>query len=589
MKKTLQCHSKGDKRFSALYAKVEINGVIDTIERWYQDCKRDIHGDKVGKGQPVDHIIWKGVKRPSSDLTPLYEWLWRQYFQQNPELLVEAAKYDDFVDIFKGKSINCQADVIKKLVLEYKAQNNIKKEEEKSMTNIQIIRSNKHLYTACIDKEKRDFDQNYVFRLVLNDYITLPDLESVIDNMKMCKILTEEGLNIVLQDTKGNYTTLNDGILYAKRKRKSLVDALVYPISISQMAHYAAIGCKNIDISKIPDGEFDTFNYLSMINTYGINVYYNGKLLENIIDRLSVKNDKILDGYGDIVTISVEHNGPNNVPNFKRQVQPIVLSIREYICDKSLSSFTKKDVYDADIAGEYYSANTERDDLLAEKYTVVEYFTYTPKEKYANLIINLDNMTSKDIDIFLKGWLINKYKGRGKNKKGYTSHTSPVINKMKGIKFIFNGDTSKVYTYTKKHRTDLTPIFDIDMDVQDMIHRVLEYGYYLSDILIDPFAVIYDTLDCLRKIPEQYAKTRRYIRNHLSEDPQRILNLCFDYLSEIPEVDAYSYIDMNVLMELDNEVKDHSTLEYEDVKVIKYGDYNLLETAINKGEVVEKK
>lgn len=134
MKKTLQCHSKGDKRFSALCAKVEINGVKDTIENFYQGCKRDIHGEKVAKGQPVDHIVWKGVERPSSDLTPLYEWLWRQYFTQNPQLLVEASNYDEFVDIFKGRSINCQADVIRKIVLEYKAQNNKeKKEEEKSM------------------------------------------------------------------------------------------------------------------------------------------------------------------------------------------------------------------------------------------------------------------------------------------------------------------------------------------------------------------------------------------------------------------------------------------------------------------------
>lgn len=457
------------------------------------------------------------------------------------------------------------------------------------MTNVQIIKSNGHLYNACIDSSKRDFSKNYVFKLVLDNYTNLPDLESVIENMKMCKILIEEGLNIVLQAKNGQYATLNDGILAAKRKRKSLVDVLVYPKSVSQMAHYASIGCKNIDISKITVGEFDTFNYLSMINTYNINIHHNGKLLENVVDRLSTKNDKILNGYGDVVTISVEHNGKHDVPNFKRQVQPIVLSIRDYICDKELSSFIKKDVFDADITGEYYSANTERDDLLAEKYTTIEYFIYTPKEKYANLVINLENMSNKDIDIFLKGWLIDKYKGYGENKKGYISHTSPVINKLKGIKFIFNGNTSKVYTYTKKHRTDLTPIFDVDMDVQDMIHRVLEYGYYLSDILIDPMAVIYDTLDCLRKIPEQYAKTRKYIRNNLSKDPQRILELCFDYLSEIPEVDVYKYIDMNTLIELDNEVKEYSDIETGDVKVVRYGDYNLLETAINKGEIIEKK
>ena len=35
----LECSSKGDKRFSALYAKVSVNNVLDTIENHYQKSK----------------------------------------------------------------------------------------------------------------------------------------------------------------------------------------------------------------------------------------------------------------------------------------------------------------------------------------------------------------------------------------------------------------------------------------------------------------------------------------------------------------------------------------------------------------------
>ena len=49
----LECSSKGDKRFSALYAKVKVFGVYDSIENHYQNCKRDINNQVVGKGKKV--------------------------------------------------------------------------------------------------------------------------------------------------------------------------------------------------------------------------------------------------------------------------------------------------------------------------------------------------------------------------------------------------------------------------------------------------------------------------------------------------------------------------------------------------------
>lgn len=40
MKKVLECSTKGDTRFSALCAKIEVNGVFDFIEDHYQLSKR---------------------------------------------------------------------------------------------------------------------------------------------------------------------------------------------------------------------------------------------------------------------------------------------------------------------------------------------------------------------------------------------------------------------------------------------------------------------------------------------------------------------------------------------------------------------
>ena len=68
-KKVLECSSRGDRRFSAMYAKVEVFGVMDTIENHYQRGKRDANGSPVKKGRPVDHFILNGHKYPVAMLT----------------------------------------------------------------------------------------------------------------------------------------------------------------------------------------------------------------------------------------------------------------------------------------------------------------------------------------------------------------------------------------------------------------------------------------------------------------------------------------------------------------------------------------
>ena len=122
--KVLECHSRGDKRFSALYAKVLVHGKLDTIENHYQLSKR-VYGEpkptdwKDLKGKPISFFEVNGRMFPKEYLSDFYNFLWIKYFDRNPKLLQFASQYDDFNDIFKSKnSVNCQADVIRDIVKE---------------------------------------------------------------------------------------------------------------------------------------------------------------------------------------------------------------------------------------------------------------------------------------------------------------------------------------------------------------------------------------------------------------------------------------------------------------------------------------
>jgi len=116
-KKVLECSSKGDKRFSAMYAKVNAFGVMDTIENHYQQSKRNATGQPVKKGQPVDHVVLNRRQFSAEMLTQWYRLLWIKYLSQNPDLIEYASQFDEFTDMFRGKNtINCQADVIRDYV-----------------------------------------------------------------------------------------------------------------------------------------------------------------------------------------------------------------------------------------------------------------------------------------------------------------------------------------------------------------------------------------------------------------------------------------------------------------------------------------
>lgn len=113
--KVLECSSRGDRRFSALFAKISIKGKEKSIEEIYQDSKRTEGGKKAGKGKPFDYIIcpFTGDKMPAEEASNLYKGLWITYFTRNPDLVEYAKGFDEFHDMFRGKdTVNCQADVI---------------------------------------------------------------------------------------------------------------------------------------------------------------------------------------------------------------------------------------------------------------------------------------------------------------------------------------------------------------------------------------------------------------------------------------------------------------------------------------------
>lgn len=114
----LECSSKGDKRFSAFFAWINLYGKNANIETHYQNCKKfkDSTITKV-KGLHPDYIVINGKEMDKKYLTPFYKLLWVKYLDQHSELVEYASQFDDFHDIFKGKNtINCQADVVRQYI-----------------------------------------------------------------------------------------------------------------------------------------------------------------------------------------------------------------------------------------------------------------------------------------------------------------------------------------------------------------------------------------------------------------------------------------------------------------------------------------
>lgn len=118
--KILECSSKGDKRYSAFYAKTTVFNKYDSIENHYQLSKR--FGNIVpntwrdSKGRKPTHFNINGKDIDVKYLSSFYKLLWCKYLDEHPELVEHAKQFDEFNDMFKGNSINCQANVIRQYI-----------------------------------------------------------------------------------------------------------------------------------------------------------------------------------------------------------------------------------------------------------------------------------------------------------------------------------------------------------------------------------------------------------------------------------------------------------------------------------------
>jgi hypothetical protein len=97
----LECSSKGDRRFSAFYAKV--NG--RSIESIYQGAKVFSDGST--------GLSWKEAKGRQAintqHLAILYKDLWKTYLENNRSFITILKKANGLSDVFGQKGHQCQA------------------------------------------------------------------------------------------------------------------------------------------------------------------------------------------------------------------------------------------------------------------------------------------------------------------------------------------------------------------------------------------------------------------------------------------------------------------------------------------------
>jgi O-acetyl-ADP-ribose deacetylase (regulator of RNase III) len=139
-RRILQCHSRGDRRYSPFFCTVSAFGKSASIEHHYQSSKvfaggvraRDWkHAKELQRGR-VRQVGWQIGElyvpvRSNADGTSFdlrdagiqfYITLWLKYLRANPQLVEYAREFDDFHDPFRGRFPFCQADVIRKAVRE---------------------------------------------------------------------------------------------------------------------------------------------------------------------------------------------------------------------------------------------------------------------------------------------------------------------------------------------------------------------------------------------------------------------------------------------------------------------------------------
>ena len=100
----LECSSKGDKRFSAFYARIRSHG-NRSIEDIYQAAKVFADGST--------NLSWRAAKGRRAinmdEVKTLYGLLWDLYLLENPELLAVLKAASGVSDIFGQAGRQCQA------------------------------------------------------------------------------------------------------------------------------------------------------------------------------------------------------------------------------------------------------------------------------------------------------------------------------------------------------------------------------------------------------------------------------------------------------------------------------------------------
>lgn len=107
----LECHSKGDKRFSALYARLKAG---KTIEQYYQYAKRDGEGKPYSRPKgmtPAQLLIAGQLYLCTPELRhDLYRMFWYVYLMETQQdgLYLIAVGHEQFRDIFaeRGRVID---------------------------------------------------------------------------------------------------------------------------------------------------------------------------------------------------------------------------------------------------------------------------------------------------------------------------------------------------------------------------------------------------------------------------------------------------------------------------------------------------
>lgn len=109
----LECSSKGDKRFSAFYARIKYRN-NKSIEELYQARKMISTDQGIISGLSIKEA--KGKKCINiNDCRSFYSQLWIEYIEENPELRKVLSNYNGFTDIFGQINHACQAEEIYKI------------------------------------------------------------------------------------------------------------------------------------------------------------------------------------------------------------------------------------------------------------------------------------------------------------------------------------------------------------------------------------------------------------------------------------------------------------------------------------------